>query len=357
MSTTFVGPTGPVTPTGGITGGTTGGVTGVIGTSPEIRDFFATLDGPDLSIEAPISEPEAIEAIILFSVANVLLAGMGQRKVGNEEKTDVLGILTLYYGLQDGSLTNKIVLNSQSLWKASLNGGGQGPVVEDELKALRDNLDQLGQDVVFLSREAKRQFNLGVNNDVVGNVEFPRLFKRYVDIAGDARLTLNLREEDKPNSFTSKEKIGEAYDLLSELKGVILQIVRSLSKYGTIATSRANKDWAKFENRAFKVLRKVGEKRFTEDVDETRILTVLADLTGKNQETVISPYFALARNGGQLLTLAFETYRASQAELDNFERDRLLNLFQAPGDASNFLTTRMRNQALIVKRYQLANWG
>src|SRR6185503_6691855 len=173
MSTTFVGPTGPVTPTGGITGGTTGGVTGVIGTSPEIRDFFATLDGPHLSIEAPISEPEAIEAIILFSVANVLLAGMGQRKVGNEEKTDVLGILTLYYGLQDKSLTNRIVLNSQLLWTDRLeNGNGQNLIVEDELKALRDNLDQLGQDVVFLSREAKRQFNLGVNNDVVGNVEF-----------------------------------------------------------------------------------------------------------------------------------------------------------------------------------------
>jgi hypothetical protein len=326
--------------------------------SQVVQDFFSILGSSDLSIEAPISEPEAIEAIILFSVANVLLAGMGQRKVGNEEKTDVLGILTLYYGLQDKSLTNRIVLNSQLLWTDKLeNGNGQNLIVEDELKALRDNLDQLGQDVVFLSREAKRQFNLGVNNDVVGNVEFPRLFKRYVDIAGDARLTLNLREEDKPNSFTSKEKIGEAYDLLSELKGVILQIVRSLSKYGTIATSRANKDWAKFENRAFKVLRKVGEKRFTEDVDETRILTVLADLTGKNQETVISPYFALARNGGQLLTLAFETYRASQAELDNFERESLLNLFQAPGDASNFLTTRMRNQALIVKRYQLANWG
>jgi hypothetical protein len=180
-----------------------------------------------------------------------------------------------------------------------------------------------------------------------------------VDIANDARLTLNLRDEDKPDSFTSKEKIGEAYDLLSELKGVILQIVRSLSKYGTIATSRANKEWAKFENRAFKVLRKVGEKRFTEDIDEKRILTVLADLTNKNLETVISPYFALARNGGQLLTLAFEAYRvaSNRSELDNFERERLLDLFQSPGDAANFLTTRMRSQALVVKRYQLPNWG
>src|SRR6185503_10278538 len=100
----------------------------------------------------------------------------------------------------------------------------------------------------------KRQFNLGVNNDVAGNTEFPRLFRRYVDIANDALLTLNLREEDKPNTFTDKEKVGQAFDLLSELKGIVLQIVRSFSKYGTIAISRANKDWARFENRAFKVL-------------------------------------------------------------------------------------------------------
>jgi hypothetical protein len=229
--------------------------------------------------------------------------------------------------------------------------------IEDELKSLRDNLDVLGEDVTFLTREARRQFNLGTANDVGSNTEFPRLFRRYTDIAGDPRLTLDIRAEDQPNSFTDKQKIGEAFDLLSELKGIVLQIVRSLSKYGTIATSRVNKDWAKFETRALTVLRKVGEKRFTEDVDERRILTVLADLTAKNLETVIDPYFALARNGGELLRLAFETYQRSQNELDNFERERLVNLFQAQGDKAQFLTTRMRNEALVLKRYPLANWG
>jgi len=356
MSSSNPVPTGPGVPTNpyfpGITG-ITG--TGVAASSAEVRDFFTTLLGGDLSIEAPISEPEALEAITLFSVANVLLAGIGKQRIGSADKVDVLGVLTLFYGLQDGSLTNRIVLNTRDLWKSTVNG--VGPTIEDELKSLRDNLDVLGEDVTFLTREARRQFNLGTANDVGSNTEFPRLFRRFIDVAGDPRLTLDIRAEDQPNSFTDKQKIGEAFDLLSELKGIVLQIVRSLSKYGTIATSRVNKDWAKFETRALTVLRKVGEKRFTEDVDERRILTVLADLTTKNLETVISPYFALARNGGELLRLAFETYQRSQNELDNFERERLLNLFQAQGDKAQFLTTRMRNEALVIKRYPLANWG
>jgi len=326
-----------------------------------VSDFLATLNGPDLNLEAPISEEEAREAITLFSVSNVLLAGLGRRRVGNEEKTDVLGVLTLFYGLQDNSLSSRLVLNSRDLWRSQItvtaNGKTQVSTVEDELKSLRDNLDVLGEDVVFLGREARRQFNLGTTNNVTGNADFPRLFRRYIDIAGDALLTLNLRDEEKPTSFTSKEKVGQAYDLLSELKGITLQIVRSLSRYGTIATSRVNKDWALFETRAMRILAKVGEKRFTEDVDEKRLLTVLADVTDKNLETTVAPYIALARNGGRLLEQAFMTYQRSQNELDNFERQHLLDLFQPQGDASNFLTTKMRSEALLLKRYPLANWG
>jgi hypothetical protein len=219
MSPNATVPTGPITPTGGYVPGVTG-----IGTTPEVADFIDTLNGPDLNIEAPISEEEAREAITLFSVANVLLAGIGRRRVGNEEKTDVLGVLTLFYGLQDNSLSTRLVVNSRDLWRSQItviaNGKTQVRTIEDELKSLRDNLDTLGQDVIFLEREARRQFNLGTTNNVTGNVDFPRLFNRYVDIASDALLTLNLREEDKAGSFTSKEKVGQAYDLLSELKGM-----------------------------------------------------------------------------------------------------------------------------------------
>jgi len=84
----FTYPTGP-------TGSTRPG-----GYSSDIEDFFTALDG--LSVEAPISEVEAREAITLFSVSNLLLASMSRRQVGNEDKTDVLGILTLYYGYKTG---------------------------------------------------------------------------------------------------------------------------------------------------------------------------------------------------------------------------------------------------------------
>lgn len=364
MSPTTLVPTGPTTPTSTYPPGVTLG--GGIATSVEVAEFLNTLNGQDLNIEAPIAEEEAREAITLFSVVNVLLASTSQRRVGNEDKIDVLGVLTMFYGLQDNSLSNRIVVNSRDLWRSRLkdnqgsvivNGQEQNPTIEDELKSLRDNLDLLGQDVMVLGREARRQFNLGLTNDVTGNSDFPRLFRRYVDIAGDPLLTLKLRDEELPGSFTSKEKVGQAYDLLSELKGIILQLVRTLSRYGTIATSRVNKDWAKFETRALRVLGRVGEKRFTEDIDEKRILTVLADVTEKNLETTVSPYFALARNGGKLLDLAFRTYQQSQNFLDNFERQHLLDLFQTGNDVPDFMTTKMRSEALVVKRYPLANWG
>ncbi len=359
MSSSAAALAGPTTPTASYPPGTTG----TTGTSipPEVADFLTTLNGPDLNIEAPISEQEAREAISLFSVATVLLAGMSRRRVGNEEKTDVLGVLTLFYGLQDNSLRTRLAVNSRELWRSPIQvkDKQQSWTIEDELKSLRDSLDTLGEDVVFLGREARRQFNLGTANSVTGNAEFPRLFKRYVDIAGDALLTLNLREEEKPGSFTSKDKVGQAYDLLAELKGTVLQIVRSLSRYGTIATSRVNKDWALFENRAMRLLKMVAAKRSTEDIDEQRILTVLADVTEKSLETAVQPYIALARSGGQLLDLAFTTYQESNRrnELDNFERLRLLDLLQPQGDPKNFVTNRMRNHALVLKRYPLPNWG
>lgn len=362
MSTPNPIPSGPSVPTGAYMPGITG--PGAAADSPEVRDFFNVLLDGDLNIEAPVSEAEAKEAITLFSVSNVLLAGLGKQRVGNEEKVDVLGILTLFYGLQDGSLSNRIVLRSRELWSAKVLDEIPGspapnpnPTVEEELKALRDKLDTLGEDVTFLSREARRQFNLGTANDVPGNTEFPRLFRRFADIATDPRLTLDIAAEDKPNSFTDKQTVGEAYDLLAELKAVVLQIVRSLSRYGTIATSRVNEDWAELEGRALRVLRRAGLLRFSEDLDEKRVLTVLADVTAKNLESVVQPYFALARNGGTLLQLAMEAYKRSQNELDNFERDRLVDLFQAPGDKAQYLTTRMRKEALVLKRYPLANWG
>jgi hypothetical protein len=339
---------GPTTPGTSGAAGTTGltGITGFTGPGldQDVLAFFATLESPDLSIEAPISVAEANQAITLFSVVNVLLGGSSPYKVGNQTKTDVLGMLTLFYGLQDRSLTPKIVVPTANLWNT----------IQDELKDRRDDLEILGADVDFLKKEAKRQFNLGPPiAEVVGNTEFPKLFKRYVDITNDPLLTLDLRAEES-SQFSDKQQIAQAFDLLVELKGLILRIVRSLSKHGTVATEKANQEWARFENQAFLVLETVAAQRVSDYDDDKRVLSVLADLTDKDFDTRIAPYIALARDGGRLLQLAMITYN-NDTDLDNYERAYLLNLFQN-GTIDNFLTTLMRKEALVIKKYPLTTW-
>ncbi len=122
-----------------------------------------------------------------------------------------------------------------------------------------------------------------------------------------------------------------------------------------MATERANQLWANYENRAFLVLKKVADARISDDQDELRILAVLADLVALDLNTRIAPYIALARDGGQLLKLAMTTYLADKDNLDNYERSYLLQLFQN-GTVDTFLTTKMRNEALVIKRYPLATW-
>jgi hypothetical protein len=337
------------TPTGPDGSGTTPGIpTGPTGPTPPpggdpVANFFAELDSSDFAIIAPISEPEAEQAIILFSVVNMLLAGKGERVVGGERKTDVLGVLTLYYGQQDKELKKKIAVKSQDLFAQA----------DAELKDLRDDLDRLGSDVDFLEKEAKRQFNLGRNNDVPGNTEFPRLFKRYVEIANEALMFLDIRAE-QASTFSDKEKVGKAFDLLRELKDVVVNLVRSLSRYGTIATTRVNNDWADFEGRAMAILKTVADARLSDDIDEQRPLAVLAVLTDKNLDTQIDPYVALAREGGILLNLALEAYRDTKENLEDYDEQHLLDLFQAQGTV--FLTTRMRRSAAIIRAFPLRNW-
>ena len=338
MGTSVAGPGSP-----GISGGFS--LTGP-GIDQDVLDFFNILESGDLSIEAPVSEEEANQAITLFSVVNMLVGGSSPYKVGNETKTDILGVLTLFYSLQDRSLPNKIVVRSATLW-------GQ---IQDSLKDLRDRLEILGADVDFLKKQAKRQFNLGPPvAEVVGNTDFPKMFKRYVDISNDPLLTLDLRTEQS-STFSDKEKIAQAFDLLAELKGLILQIVRSLSKNGTVATEQANHDWARYEHDALLVLKQVADARISDDQDDLRVLSVLADLTGKPFDTKIAPYIALARDGGRLLQIAMSTYLLDKENLDNYDNQYLLDLFQKQGDIEGFITTQIRKEALVIKKYPLTDW-
>jgi hypothetical protein len=309
-----------------------------------IEEFIEQLGEPRFAIEAPISILEARQAVGLFSVVNILLGGSGERTVGAELLTDVLGILNLYYGLQDKSLTARLVVqNSDRLWRS----------VEKELKQLAKQLDQLQADVGFLEREAKRQFNLGTTNTVLGNTQFPTLFNRYVELGTDPLVSIDIKVE-KGNKFFDKTKLEETYDLLRELKITILQMVRSLSKFGTAATRRVNEDWIDFESRALEVLYTVAEERVSEDLDEQTAWSTLAVLIDQNREAII-PYVALAKHGTMLLDYTVDIYRETQNQLDNFDELHLEELFQPQG--KEYWTTRIRRQASVLKRYPLPNWG
>jgi len=314
-----------------------------------VKDFLDRLDDARFSIESLISKDEANQAVSLFSVVNLMLAGLSRRRVGNEEKMDMLGVLNLYYGLQEDSLRNTVtVANPTDLWFK----------LEGELKSLARDLDQLQSDADFLNREAKRQFNLGLSNNVLGNVQFPPLFRRYVEIGADKLIAFDIKAADE-NQFFDKTRIAEADELLKELKGLILQVVRLLSKYGTAATRRVNEDWARFEARSLEVLSIVARDRVTPDQDERNVWTVLADLTGKQRETEVAPYVVLSRHGGKLLTIAMDVYREleNKGQLDVFDPSHLRDLFQRGNIQREFLTEKIREQATVIKRYPLASWG
>jgi carboxypeptidase family protein len=307
--------------------------------SDEVQKFLDKLEEPRFSLDAPVSLFEANQGAILFSVVNLMLAGQGRFRLRDEERMDMLGVLTLFYRLSDKSLADRLVVqNTDLLWRD----------IEDELKALAQQVDQLQVDVDFLRREAKRQFNLGTSNDVLANIEFPPAFDRYVDLAAQPVLGLRLRQEEA-SDFTDKLKLQQAYEVLRELKGAILQIVRMLSKYGTAATRRVNEDWASFQSRAIDVLATVAVNRVSEDEDDRTAWNVLAVLTDRRREDLI-PQIALARHGTKLLRLAIEIYVKTLSNLDATDDQHLRDLFQAEGDESTFFTTRLRREADILKR-------
>jgi hypothetical protein len=322
--------------------------TGIDFSEDVVADLIGRLDDARFGIESRISEGEADQAISLFSVVNLMLASLNLRRIGDQSKLDVLGMLNLYYSLQEDSLREQFVFgNLTTLWSE----------IEGELKELARDLDRLQSDIDFLNREARRQFNLGLSNSVLGNLRFPALFRRYIEIGNHPLLSLDIKSADQPNSFVDKMRVAQADELLIELKGLILQIVRSLSKYGTAATRRLNEDWARFESRALEILQTVARERVTPDRDEQNSWAVLADLTGRDRETEVAPYVALARHGGKLLKYATAIYRETKDQLDNFDPGHLRDLFQRGNIQNNFWTERIRSEATVIVRYPLPNWG
>jgi hypothetical protein len=300
------------------------------------------LESSSFDIVGPVSEAEAEEAIVLFSVVNMLLAGLSERAASSGMSTDALAVRTLYFGLQEQSLP-QVVVDQAVVW----------PQIEETLRKLVDDLDGMDREVPFIVREAKRQFNLGRSREVEGNLEFPQLFRRYVAIANDPLLFIDLRSE-LSNPDSNKEQLARVFDLLRDLKLLLLALVRSLSRFSTLASQTTNKKWSSFESRAMEVLEIVAANRLTKDIDEQRPLSLLADVTGRNLDTHVAPYVALAREGGELLRIALEVYRAASSELERFDEQHLMDLFQPAGSAS--FTHRMRPAASVLRQFRLPGW-
>lgn len=313
-----------------------------------VDDFVGRLDDARFSIESAFNIDEADQAISLFSVVTLMLAGLAKFKKGEEETIDVLGISSLYYGLQDGSLRGKIVVeNPQEVWR----------IIEQDLKSLAQRLNDSQSDIQFLIQEGRRQFALAWNSNGGGeaNFRFPQLWKRYVEIGNHPLLSLNIREEEK-GRMADPHRISEFFGLLRELKSVLIQIVRSLSKYGTAATKRANEEWSDFETRAGEIIATISQYRITPDQIRRNHWSVLADLTNKNRETEIVPYVVLARQGGKLLRYAMSIVLQCGREIDRIDDDHLRDLFQPRSDAPAFWTERIRKESSVLKQYPLKSW-
>lgn len=310
------------------------------------------LRDPAFKIEADINEIETLEAIQLFTRVNLVMGTKVRRQIGGELRDDFLGIRALYYGLRDNSLAEKLVMMrevdpTERLWDK----------VETRLKELNRDLEQNQSDFDFIAREAKRQFNLGTTNTIEANTQFPVLFNRYVDIATDPSLSFDIKVEMR-NPVSDKTRVYEAIDLLRELKQVILQIVRSLSRYGTAATKESNEIWGDMAEEALSVIRDVASRRAGEDKDELTSWATLALLTEQNREDLF-PYVTLSVHGTELLTLAKKLYDLSIHDLEDFDDLTVLNLFQpeTEKDGKEFFTTKLRREAYFVKRYPLPNWS
>ena len=182
---------------------------------------------------------------------------------------------------------------------------------------------------------------------------FPLFFKRYVELGSDVKISVDLRRQ-KENDLLDRVKLEESYAVLRSLRDVILQIVRSLSKFGTRSTSIANNKWSEFSGDALDVLIDLGEARTNVDVDERTPWSVLQLLTNK-LDTEIMPHAALFRHGYQLLRYAVDIYAEHGTKLESNESDKLVGVFQPEGKP--YWTARIREQVDVLQRYPLESWG
>ncbi len=322
--------------------------TGMDFSEDPVSHLVGILDDGRFDIETPINRDEAEFAATFFHIANVVLAGLTE----NNGQSDVFGSQKV------ASSADKLgIVQTSPVWGETLR----------EAEKLKEEWAKLAtsQSVERLKMEMKRHFNLGTTNNVLANVQFPGLMRRYAEIALDPLLTIDLEQEDNnPNSNVDKTRIAQADDLLKELKGVILQLVRGLSRSGSIQTKIDNEKWAPIAVRGLEIVGGLAQARATGDDDDKSPWAVVAVLTEKNRDTQVAPHIVLGRHGGRLLNLAIKVYDKVRTvgKLEDFDKRHLRIVFQDPagrnpGGSRGFFTDRMREEATYIRRYPLLNWG
>ncbi|HET9227508.1 MAG TPA: carboxypeptidase-like regulatory domain-containing protein, partial [Thermoanaerobaculia bacterium] len=312
-----------------------------------VSSFIGVLAAPTFDIESAVDLTEAAHATNFFRVANVVLAGLS----GGNGQTDLFGSQNVA-----GLAAQLGVSETSQGWTDALKE-------VDKLK--KDVSDLIGvQAVQRLKREAKRQFNLGLENGVEANTRFPILFRRYMEIAMDPLLTMDIQDQDENNKQIDKTKIGQADALLQELKEIVVQLVRSLSRQGQAQTRIDAEAWVPVATRAMTIANKLANERQTGDQDDKNPWAVLSILTGKARDTEVTPYVVLGRHGGRLLELALDIYASlkQQKALTSFENGKIRSVFQDPRNRGNgtprtFFTDQIRSEAMYVRTYPVPNWG
>ncbi len=312
----------------------------------QVARFINDFIGPNFEIETPVSMLEAGYAASFFRVANVILAGLTENGVGPD----------LFGSQRVATAANELgIQETAPEWQQTIRDA-------ETLKALvRDLIG--AQSLVRLKREAKRQFNLGLENSVTANTRFPVLFRRLVDIASDPILTMDIADQDRNNQNLDKTKIGQADALLRELKDIVVQIVRSLSKEGQAQTRLDTESWVPVADVAMGMALRLSPVRNTGDADDRNPWAVISVLTNKRRDTDVTPFIVLGRHGGRLLELALAIYQEMNRRnaLTSFDTGVLRELFQdsrvrnaAP---RTFFTDQLREQAAYIKAYPVPNWG
>ncbi len=313
-----------------------------------VTHFVGILDDGRFDIETPINRAEAEYAATFFHIANVVLAGLTE----NNGQSDMFGSQKI------STVAEKLgIAETSPVWAETLRDAEK---LKEEWAKLATS-----QSVARLKQEVKRHFNLGTTNDVLANLQFPGLMKRYVEIVSDPLLSIDLEAEDNNSaSNVDKTRIAQADDLLKELKGVILQIVRSLSKSGSVQTKIDNEKWAPVAVRGLEISGGLAQARATGDDDDKNPWAVVAVLTEKNRDTQVAPHIVLGRHGGRLLNLALAVYDKVRqvGKLEDFDKRHLRMVFQDPasrnqGGIRGFFTDRLREEATYIRRYPLPNWG